>query len=71
MTNTKGGTLYLEVEDNGEITGVAKKHVDAIRVTALIANNTVPPVFVRASIIKEEDKALRLTTEIEGVLHPT
>ena len=24
MTNTKGGTLYLGVEDNGEITGVAK-----------------------------------------------
>lgn len=56
MTNTKGGTLYLGVEDNGEITGVSKKHVDAIGVTALIANNTVPPVSVRASIIKEEDK---------------
>jgi len=54
-----------------KLQGVAKKHVDAIGVTALIANNTVPPVSVRASIIKEEDKALRLTTEIEGVLHPT
>ena len=56
MTNTKGGTLYLGVEDNGEITGVSKKHVDAIGVTALIAYNTVPPVSVRASIIKEGDK---------------
>ena len=26
MTNTEGGVLYLEVEDNGEITVVHKKH---------------------------------------------
>ena len=26
MTNTKGGTLYLGVEDDGEITGVNPKH---------------------------------------------
>lgn len=42
ITNTKGGTLYLGVEDNGEITGVNKVHKDASGVTALIANNTVP-----------------------------
>ena len=36
MTNTKGGTLYLGVEDNGEVTGVHSKHKDAIGVTALI-----------------------------------
>ena len=39
MTNTKGGTLYLGVEDNGEVTGVHSKHKDAIGVTALIANS--------------------------------
>ena len=36
MTNTKGGTLYLGVEDNGEVTGVHPKHKDAIGVTALL-----------------------------------
>ena len=56
MANTVGGVLYLGVEDNGEITGVHKKHRDAIGVTALIANSTVPPISVRAEIIKEEDK---------------
>lgn len=54
MTNTVGGVLYLGVEDNGAITGVQKKYKDAVGVTALIANNTVPPISVRAEVIYEE-----------------
>lgn len=54
ITNTAGGTLYLGVEDNGEITGVHKEHRDAVGVMALIANSTVPPVTVRAEIISED-----------------
>lgn len=30
MTNTDGGTLYLGVEDNGEISGVHKQYADEI-----------------------------------------
>ncbi len=56
MANTKGGNLYLGVEDDGQITGVNKIHKDAIGVTALVANNTVPSVSVRAEIIAEEEK---------------
>jgi len=56
MTNTKGGVLYLGVEDNGDITGVHPHHKDAIGVTALIANSTVPSVSVRAEIIVEEEQ---------------
>lgn len=56
MTNTKGGVLYLGVEDNGDITGVHAQHKDAIGVTALIANSTVPSVSVRAEIIVEEEQ---------------
>ena len=55
MTNTDGGTLYLGVEDNGDITGVNKKHADEIGVAALIANKTVPSIAVRAEIISEEN----------------
>lgn len=54
MANTKGGTLYLGVEDNGNITGVHAQHKDAIGVVALIANSTVPSISVRAEIIREE-----------------
>ena len=56
MANTIGGTLYLGVEDDGTITEVHKNHKDSIGVTALIANSTVPPIAVRAEIIKEEEK---------------
>lgn len=56
MTNTIGGVLYLGVEDDGAVTGVHKKHKDAVGVTALIANSTVPPVSVRAEIIDEDGK---------------
>ncbi|KAF5069818.1 putative DNA-binding domain protein [anaerobic digester metagenome] len=60
MTNTVGGVLYLGVEDDGTITGVNEKHKDAIGVTALIANNTVPPIAVRAEIIAEEKDVLKI-----------
>ena len=60
MTNTVGGTLYLGVEDDGAITGVHKKHKDAVGVTALIANNTVPPIAVRAEIITEGKDILKI-----------
>lgn len=53
IANTDGGTLYLGVEDNGDITGVHKEHEDAIGVMALIANKTVPSIAVRAEIISE------------------
>ena len=54
MTNTEGGVLYLGVEDNGDITGVHKKHRDPSGAMALIANKTVPSLSVRAEIIEEE-----------------
>ena len=38
MTNTEGGVLYLGVEDNGDITGVHKKHKDPNGAMAMIAN---------------------------------
>lgn len=54
MTNTEGVVLYLGVEDNGDITGVHKKHRDPNEAMALIANKTVPSLSVRAEIIEEE-----------------
>ena len=60
MTNTVGGILFLGVEDDGRITGVQEKHKDAVGVTALIANSTVPPVSVRAEVITEEKDILKI-----------
>ncbi len=56
LANTKGGTLFVGVEDDGRITGINERHRDSIGVVALIANRTVPPVSVRAEIISAENK---------------
>lgn len=58
MTNTKGGYLYLGVEDDGTVTGVHPKHKDEIGVIALIANKTVPSVLVRAELLDIDDKVV-------------
>lgn len=56
IANTKGGVLYLGVEDDGSVTGIHSQHNDEIGLMALIANRTVPSVSVRCEIIKEENK---------------
>ncbi len=61
FANTEGGTLYLGVEDNGEITGVHKEHMNPIGLSAFVANNTVPPVPVRAELIEENLPVLQIT----------
>ena len=58
MANTKGGELYLGVEDNGEITGLHKDHEDLNGLRALVANMTVPSLSIRAEILFEEDKKI-------------
>ena len=53
MANAEGGLLYLGIEDNGTITGLHPNHKDPIRMAAVIADNTVPPVSVRIDILDE------------------
>lgn len=61
FANTEGGTLYLGVEDDGRITGVHESHKNPITLSAFIANNTIPPVSIRAEIIEEELPVLQIT----------
>ena len=61
FANTDGGELYLGVEDNGEITGLHPEHMDVTRLTAFIANKTVPPVPVRCEIIDFEMPVLNIS----------
>lgn len=61
FANTEGGDLYLGVEDNGEITGAHKDHQNPITLSAYIANNTIPPVSIRAEVIDEALPVLRLS----------
>lgn len=61
FANTEGGSLFLGVEDDGEITGVHESHKNPITLSAYIANNTVPPVSIRAEIIDEEKPVLQIS----------
>lgn len=60
FANTNGGEIYLGVENNGEITGLHKDHRDITRLAAFIANNTIPPISVRAEIIEEKKSVLMI-----------
>lgn len=64
MTNTEGGILFLGIEDDGDITGIKTKHEDAIGVSVMIANKTVPPVYTHAEILVEENQKKVLKIEI-------
>lgn len=61
FANTEGGDLYLGVEDDGEISGVHKDHLNITTVSAFIANNTVPPISVRAEIIDDVKPVLKIS----------
>lgn len=57
LSNTEGGTLYLGVEDSGEITGIDPGRTNPPSLLeALIANRTNPPLPVRCEQLEELGK---------------
>ena len=46
MANAQGGMLFEGVEDNGEITGLHKAHLDVDGIVPLIENRTTPGLSV-------------------------
>lgn len=61
FANTDGGYLYLGVENNGDITGLHKKHRDVTQLAAFVANKTVPPLSVRTEILDLEHPVLKIS----------
>ncbi len=61
FANTEGGELYLGIEDSGEVTGVNEAHKNPTTVSAFIANNTMPPVSIRAEIVNDIFPVLKIT----------
>lgn len=60
MANTEGGILYLGIEDNGKVTGLAPDHKEPIGLAALIANKTVPSLTIRAEVIIKDEKPVMM-----------
>ena len=61
FANTEGGDLYLGIENSGDITGVHKSHENPVTLPAYIANNTIPPISVRAEIIEDVHPVLKIS----------
>ncbi|MBR5949331.1 MAG: putative DNA binding domain-containing protein [Clostridia bacterium] len=61
FANTDGGDLYLGVEDDGTITGVHPDHINPMTLSAFIANNTIPPVSIRAEIVDDVKPVLKIS----------
>lgn len=60
FANTNGGDLFLGVEDDGKITGLHKDHQDITKLSAYIANKTVPPVGTQLDLINAEKPVLQI-----------
>jgi ATP-dependent DNA helicase RecG len=56
LANTDGGIMWLGVEDDGRVTGLHPEHRDVTGLAAMIANRTVPPLSVRASVLQDAGK---------------
>ncbi|MDR3121157.1 MAG: putative DNA binding domain-containing protein [Clostridiales bacterium] len=51
FANTDGGIIYVGVEDDGAVTGLHPEHRDMTRLSAMIANKTVPPLPIKAELL--------------------
>lgn len=60
MANTEGGMLYLGIEDDGMVTGVNKQHADEKQIEALVRENTMPPLSVKASLVQDTQTSLNV-----------
>ncbi len=62
LANGRGGVLLVGVEDDGSITGARPRHehgrTDALRVQALIANSTQPPISTIVDVVELSDRAV-------------
>lgn len=77
LANTEGGTIWLGVEDDGRVTGLHPEHRAITGLVVMIANRTVPPLSVRATVIEHEGKfvarievprSVRLVASSDGTL---
>lgn len=58
LANAQGGTLYLGVENDGQVTGLTPRHRDGSGMAAMVFNHTSPPLNVRVSIAREEGQEI-------------
>lgn len=62
LTNTEGGYLLLGVEDNGDVTGLHKKHQNTYGLSGLVASRTVPCLNIKSQIIEIDGVSIAVIT---------
>lgn len=71
FSNAKGGTVYLDAEDKGAVTGCSGSY-DIQSILDAIADMTRPPLFVDAEEIQYKDKkVIALHIDNDGMIHTT
>lgn len=77
LANSEGGEIYVGVEEDGTVTGLHPSHQNVTGVVAMIANQTSPPVTVRAEVLTIRNrtvakimvpKSRQLVATAEGLL---
>ena len=59
LANTRGGTIYVGVEDDGTVTGLHPAHRASVGgLAAFIANRTVPPLSVRVAAVEVDGETV-------------
>lgn len=72
LANGQGGTLIVGVEDDGTITGARPRNgtrTDPLRVQAVVANGTVPPLATHVFVVEVEQGHV-VVVEVERVGTP-
>lgn len=57
FANSKGGTVYLGIEDNGDVTGCSGKY-DIQNIYESIYDKTRPPMFTDIEEIEYQEKKI-------------
>ena len=71
FSNTKGGTVYLGIEDDGEVTGCISPY-NLQNILDAIYDKTRPPLFVEAEEIHYKGKKIiALHVDNDGLIHTT
>lgn len=70
FANSKGGTVFLGVEDDGQVTGCCG--YDVQHIAEIIYDRTRPPVFTDVEVIKYNGMdVLAVSVESKGITHTT
>ena len=71
FANCKGGTVYIGIEDNGEVTGCTGKY-DLQNICETIYDKTRPPMFTEAKeLLYEGKKVVAISVEPDGKIYAT